>query len=89
VRRLAQDPRVRDKAAELYRQEVRPRATEIYQKEVKPRAKEAWQKGKPKLEKAKADLQDIARQADPRKDPRGFAKRVKQRFTDKNRKGTG
>ena len=99
ARRLARDPRVRDKATEFYRQEVMPRATELYQKEVKPRAtelyekqvkpraKEAWRKGKPKLDAAKTDLRDIAHQTDPRKDPRGFAKRVKEQFLDRNRGG--
>lgn len=74
TRRLIEDPRVREKAAE------------IYKTEVKPRAKEAWQKGKPKLKAAKDELGNIARETDPRKDPKGFAKRVKEQFVE-GRKG--
>jgi len=75
AKQIAQDPRVREKAAE------------VYEKEVKPRAREAWRKGKPKLEEAKDDLRKIARESDPRKDPKEFARRVKQRFTEKRKGG--
>ena len=58
ARRAATDPRVRAKAAE------------IYQNEVKPRARAAWRETKPRLAPAKQDLQEIARETDPQRDPR-------------------
>ncbi len=73
ARRLASDPRVQAKAAELY------------DKEVKPRAKAAWRETKPKIDAAKAELRDIAGEADPRKDPRKFARKVKERFFDRDK----
>jgi hypothetical protein len=72
--RLASDPRVRAKAAD------------ILEKEVKPRAAAAWVDAKPKLDAARAELRDIARTTSPRDDPRGFAAEVKRRFVD--RKGS-
>ena len=68
---IASNPRVRAKTAELFEQEV------------KPRAEDAWRQTKPKLDAAKADIQQIARETDPRKNPRKFASRVKQRFLDR------
>ena len=94
ARQIARDPRVREKVSEIYAQKVKPAATEIYHQEVKPRAaklyegelkpraKDAWQKGKPKFDAAKKDLRDIARQTNPRQDPKGFAKKVKEHFFD-------
>ena len=74
ARRAAADPRVRAKAAE------------VIQTEVKPRAEAAWRNAKPKLAAAKAELQDIAREVDPRDDPRAFAAKVKQRFLKPERR---
>ncbi len=70
ARRAATDPRVQAKAAD------------IYQNEVKPRARAAWQETKPRLAAAKQDLKDIARETDPRDDPKGFAVKLKKRFVD-------
>lgn len=74
VTRLARDPRVRAKAAELL------------QHEVKPRAAAAWRRTKPKLEAAREELRDIAAEADPREDPRAFAAKFKERFLDRRRR---
>lgn len=72
ARWVATDPRVQAKAADLYH------------REVKPRAEAAWQETKPKLDAARRDLGDIARETDPRRDPKGFAKKLKQRFIDRD-----
>ena len=69
--RLASDPRVRAKAAE------------VVEREVKPRAAAAWQRTRPKLEAARDDLRDIAAETDPRENPRAFAAKVKARFLDR------
>jgi hypothetical protein len=68
--KLASDPRVRAKAAE------------VVEREVKPRAAEFWRQTKPKLESARDELRDIAAEADPRDDPRAFAAKVRQRIRD-------
>ena len=68
--RLAQDPRVRDKAAE------------IYEREVKPRAAETWEKTRPKLEATRDELAAMARETDARKNPGAFAAAVKKRYVD-------
>ncbi len=65
---------------------LRAKTAEILDREVKPRAEEAWRRTKPKLDAARADLRDIARETDPRKNPRKFASRVKQRFLDGKRR---
>ena len=69
--KLASDPRVRAKAAE------------VMEHEVKPRAEAAWQRTRPKLEAARDDLKEIARETDPRENPRAFAAKVKERFLDR------
>ncbi len=71
VKRLASDPRARAKAVE------------VFEKEVKPRAAQAWRQGKPKFDAAKRDIQAIARETDPRKDPGRFAAKLKRRFFDR------
>ncbi|MCP4383378.1 MAG: hypothetical protein GY798_18490 [Hyphomicrobiales bacterium] len=68
--RLVKDPRVRDKAAE------------IYQSEVKPRAAETWQKTRPKLEATRDELAEMAKKTDARKNPGAFAAAVKKRYID-------
>ena len=70
ARRAAGDPRVQAKVAD------------IYQNEVKPRARAVWRETKPRLAAAKQDLKDIARETDPRDDPKGFAIKFKRRFVD-------
>ena len=71
--KLARDPRVQAKVAELV------------EEEIKPRAAAAWRRTKPKLEAAREDLRDIARERDPRRDPAGFAAKVKERFLKRDR----
>lgn len=73
ARRLASDPRAREKAAE------------ILNKEVKPRAAETWQKAKPKVVAAARDVRDIARKTDARNNPGAFAALLKRRFIDGKR----
>ena len=74
AQRVAADPRVRAKAAE------------VIQNEVVPRAEEAWRNTKPKLAAAKDELKDIAREVDPRDDPKAFAAKVKDRFLHPERR---
>ena len=68
AKQIAADPRVQAKAAE------------VIETQVKPRAEAAWRNTKPKLAAAKAELEEIAREVDPRDDPGAFAAKVKQRF---------
>ncbi|WP_421726353.1 hypothetical protein [Bauldia sp.] len=72
--RLARDPRVREKA------------TEVFHTQVKPRAAETWQKTKPKLEATRDELADMARKTDARNNPGAFAAAVKKRYLDRNDK---
>ncbi len=67
VRRIAADPRVRAKAAE------------VVESELKPRIKEAVERARPRLEAARDELREIAREADPRRDPAGFARKLGKR----------
>ncbi len=71
AKRIASDPRVRAKA------------TEVFEREVKPRAEAAWRQTKPRLDTAKSELRDIARETDPRENPRKFLAQVKRRFLDR------
>ncbi len=71
--RIASDPRVQAKAAE------------VYDGEVKPRAEAAWSRAKPKLAAAKAELREVAREADPRGRARELARKLKRRLDE----GTG
>ena len=70
ARRIAADPRVRAKAAE------------VLETEIKPRAKAAWRETKPKIEAAAAELKDIARETRPLKHPGKFAAKLKQRLRE-------
>jgi len=54
---------------------VQAKAVELYQREVKPRAA-----------RARAELREIAEEADPREDPRAFARKLKERFVDDRRR---
>lgn len=74
ARRLASDPRLRAKAAE------------VLEHEVKPRAEAAWREIKPRLEAAKAELEDVASEADPRESPRKFAAKLKARLIDRGKR---
>ena len=68
ARRIAADPRVRAKAAE------------VLENEIKPRAKAVWAETKPKIEAAAAELKDIARETRPLKHPAKFAAKLKERL---------
>lgn len=70
ARRAAANPQVQAKVGQLYH------------REVKPRAEAAWADAKPKLDAARRDLGRIARESDPRRDPKGFAAKLKRRFID-------
>ena len=70
ARRIAADPRVRAKAAE------------VLETEIKPRAKAAWRATKPKIEAATAELKDIARETRPLKHPAKFAAKLKERLRE-------
>ncbi len=72
AKRIAADPRLRAKAAE------------VMETKVKPRVEAAWRQAKPKLENAAAELADIARETDARANPRRFAAKVKKRFLDRD-----
>jgi hypothetical protein len=74
AQRIAADPRVRAKAAE------------VIEREIKPRAKAAWRETKPKLDAVKAELREIAEETDPRSHPREFAAKLKARFLEVNRR---
>lgn len=71
--RLASDPRVREKAMDVFDKEVRPRATD------------AWGKTKPRLAATRDEVAEIARKTDARKNPGAFAAAVKKRYLDGNR----
>ncbi len=71
ARRLAADPRAREKAAELV------------ETQIKPRARAAVEKSKPKIEAAKAEIRNIASETDPLEKPAEFAGRLTRRLIDK------
>ena len=56
--------------------EVQARAAETYDSAVKPR-----------LSAARDELRDIAQEADPLKDPGAFARRLRDRIREVNRRG--
>lgn len=68
ARRVASDPRVQAKAAELY------------ETKLKPRAEAVWRNTKANIEFAKSELRDVASQTDPLKNPREFISKAKTRL---------
>ena len=74
AQRLAADPRVRQKAAE------------VVETEVKPRAKAAWREVEPKMQAVRDDIKDTARAVDVRKDPVGFATEAANKLRQRRRK---
>ncbi len=70
LRRVAADPRVRAKAAEVVR------------KDVAPGAKAVVGKVRTTLENAGDELEDLAREVDPFEHPGRFAKEFKKRYLD-------
>ena len=75
ARKVAADPRVRAKAAD------------VFESTVKPRAEAAWAEAKPRLEAARDEIKQAAAAADPRGDPAGFAGELKRRILEKRRRG--
>ena len=70
ARRVAADPRIQAKAANLY------------ETEVAPRAKTVARETKANYDFARSELADIARETDPLKDPKGFLAKAKRRLYD-------
>jgi len=68
AKQIATDPRVQAKAVEIIRTEVQPRA------------EAAWQSARPKLASARAELAKITRESDPLRDPKGFARKLRERL---------
>ena len=68
AQRVASDPRARAKAREVVEEKLRPRA------------EKAWRQAKPRIEAARDELRDIARESDPREAPLGFARKVGARL---------
>ncbi len=71
ARRVAADPQVQAKAAE------------VYQTQVKPRAQSAARETKANIDFARSELSDIAREIDPIKNPKAFLAKAKKRLYDK------
>ncbi len=70
ARRIAADPKVRAKAAE------------VVERELRPRAEAAMRVAKPRLEAARDELREIAREASPTKDPSGLDLRLRDLVID-------
>lgn len=78
VRKLAQNP------------ELRAKTVSIVKDQVVPQAKAEWKRAKPRLEQAKGaavgaakDLAGVAREHDPRADPRKFLSEASRRLRDR------
>ena len=78
VRALAQNP------------ELRAKTVSFVKDQVVPKAKAGWEKAKPRLEQAKdtavgaaKDVADVARENDPREDPKKFLSEASQRLRDR------
>ena len=52
VRRVAQDPRVREKAKDIIEKEIKPRAKHAWE-QAQPEIEAAWEKAKPEVQAAK------------------------------------
>ncbi len=52
ARKAAQDPRLREKAKQVFEEEIKPRAESAWQS-AKPEVEAAWEKAKPEVEEAK------------------------------------
>ena len=78
VRALAQNP------------ELRAKTMSFVKDQVVPQAKAGWEKAKPGLDQAKdtavgaaKDVADVARENDPREDPKKFLSEASQRLRDR------
>ncbi len=74
AKRIAMDERVQKKVVEVYRSEVKPLATK------------AWDQAKPKLDAAKTELLEAARESDPQEHPLEFATKLKDRMVERLKK---
>ncbi len=74
AQRIAADPRVQQKAAD------------VLDNEIKPRAKAAWREVEPKMQAVRDDIKDAARTVDVRKDPVGFAAEAANKLRQRRRK---
>lgn len=70
VRRIAADPRVRAKAAD------------VMERELKPRVREAGERARAGIAAARDELRGIAAETDPKRDPSGFARKLGNRVRD-------
>ena len=78
VRTLAQNP------------ELRAKTVTFVKDQVVPQAKAEWERAKPRLEQAKdtavgaaKDVTDVARENDPRADPKKFLSEASQRLRER------
>ncbi|MCC7275653.1 MAG: hypothetical protein IT561_23485 [Alphaproteobacteria bacterium] len=55
------------------------------QEKAKEKATELVARARPKVEAAAAELRAAAREVDPRRDPKGFARLLKQRWDARDR----
>ncbi len=81
ARRLAQDPELRAKTADFVTDKV------------VPQAKAGWDKAKPGLERARSaavgaakEVADVARQTDPRDEPRKFLSEASRRLRGRGKR---
>lgn len=73
ARRIASDPH------------LQARAAEVVEREVKPRAEAAWRQAKPKLDSARDEVRSAAAETDPRRNPRAFAANLAKRVARRRR----
>ena len=73
--------------------ELQAKTASFVKERVVPKAKAGWEKAKPKLEQAKdaavgttKDVADVARENDPREDPKTFLSEVSQRLRDRTKR---
>jgi len=64
---------------------VQAKASQVIEAEIKPRARAAWGRTKPKLERARSELRDMAAETDPRRDPGAFVANVAKRLRRRRR----
>jgi hypothetical protein len=73
AQQLAADPRVQQKASE------------VYEREIKPRAEKAWQQAKPKLQTAGQNLAQRAEKSLTRENMEKLAAKVRARWDERER----
>jgi hypothetical protein len=73
ARRIASDPH------------MQARVAEVVEREVKPRAEAAWRQAKPKLDSAREEVRSAAAETDPRLNPGAFAANIAKRMARRRR----